>query len=664
MTGHDGGAVVDAGGPPPANIGACSNGSGGVTCADLTSDHANCGACGKACAATQSCNSGVCTDVPQMTCGSGQIVCLDPSGQKPICTDVTADSRNCGACGNVCTSGACMQGQCMFATQAPAADAGVPVTPPCPGMAANMCSGPGTSSYCADFVRGVSDCGGCGNVCAAGTVCNDGLCMTPPDPSPCGGGLQLCGTGCTSTQDDYRNCGQCGLFCEGSCNSGVCKTAGLAPFGAACMLNGDCAGGLCLDRMRYGWPQGFCSSVCDANLPCAAGQTCVGSPTGGGYGSCRPTCLADSDCHAAGVLCVAGACQPDCRQGPACTSGQMCDPTGRCVTAAPPVCNQPQVTCPTPGGGSSYCADPAKDPNNCGGCGRVCPSGTVCNGGVCGAMTCAAPTTACAGPAGSTGYCADLQHDAANCGACGAACANNAICSGGTCQGGGGSYPGLGACTGPTGAPFCTNLLNDQGNCGRCGNMCAANESCYSGTCASAPPPPTCQSGTYLCKDATAGKQYCSNPLYDSSNCGGCGNVCAANTTCMNGTCVAVASPDGGAMTCLAPARMCATPTGVACINVMSDPSNCGGCGITCGSGQFCGNGICAASGGTDAGTAPPKCVGTQVSCVAPTGAPYCADLSSDSANCGGCQKQCPAGWACSGGTCAAPAAPADAGAP
>ena len=648
-TGSDGGA--GQGGFVPPTVKACT-GASGTSCDDLASDHANCGACGKACAATQYCNNMVCTDFPQMNCGTGATPCLDPAGQKPICTMLMYDPNNCGAYGNVCPNGgACQQGQCMIAV---AQDGGAtgPASQSCPAMAPTQCPGPSASIYCADTTRSATDCGTCGFTCQAGWVCLGGECAPAPTQT-CGGGLTSCGGSCTSTMDDYRNCGMCGQFCDGSCNSGACQAYGTGAFGAACNRNGDCAGGLCLDKVRFGYQMGFCTSVCDASLPCAGGQKCVGSPTSGSFGACRPACTADVDCNGQAPFCVNGACQPDCRMGPVCQSGQSCDATGRCVNATLPVCTQPQVTCVTQGGGS-YCANPNNDQMNCGGCGRVCGNGQVCNNGICGALQCGVPATTCQNPGGGT-FCANLASDASNCGACGHVCGNNAICTNGTCQGGGGSYPGLAACM-VGGAPMCTNLYSDPANCGLCGNHCTAGLGCYSGTCGTAPPPPTCPANNEICTDPMAMKQYCSDPMYDSQNCGKCGIVCGSGMGCQQGVCVAQTSTDAGVtQQCAQPGKMCQNAMGAYCANVMNDPSNCGNCGFTCGGGQYCAQGVCmnVATGG-DGGTI--TCPGGLTAC----NNSYCANLMGDIANCVGCGKVCGGGMSCQQGACTF--APADAG--
>jgi hypothetical protein len=75
------------------------------------------------------------------------------------------------------------------------------------------------------------------------------------------------------------------------------------------------------------------------------------------------------------------------------------------------------------------CVHLGSDPNNCGGCGQVCPPYSAgltgyCSGGTC---LCALPTKYCGGA------CVDPQSDAAHCGKCDNACAVGQLCSGGSC---------------------------------------------------------------------------------------------------------------------------------------------------------------------------------------------------------------------------------------
>jgi hypothetical protein len=321
------------------------------------------------------------------------------------------------------------------------------------------------------------------------------------------------------------------------------------------------------------------------------------------------------------------------------------------VTATQPSCTQPQITCLQPGGGS-YCADPNKDQMNCGGCGRVCGNGQVCNNGVCGGVMCGAPATACQQGGGT--FCTNLATDAQNCGTCGHVCTNNAICTNGTCQGGGGSYPGLAACV-SGGAPVCTNLYSDPSNCGACGIACVAAQGCYSGICGTAPPPPSCPANTEICSDPMGMKQYCSDPMFDSQNCGKCGIVCGTGMGCQQGVCVAQAAQDGGATDqCALPGKMCPMGAGFFCANVMNDPANCGMCGLQCGAGKYCMQGTCM-TGGAPADGGAISCPAAYMACYPPAAPAYCANFSVDTQNCGGCGKACPGGWACTNGTCQPP---------
>ena len=126
----------------------------------------------------------------------------------------------------------------------------------------------------------------------------------------------------------------------------------------------------------------------------------------------------------------------------------------------------------------SYCADLRSDPNNCGGCGRVCAApgplqSAACVSGQC-VYSCVAGTANC------NGTCTNLNNDQNNCGACGNVCGGSTpYCSQGKCTDvvcpGGGTY-----CNG-----VCTNISFDPVNCGACGVVCAGGETCSGGVCQS-----------------------------------------------------------------------------------------------------------------------------------------------------------------------------------
>ncbi|MEO8841168.1 MAG: hypothetical protein ABI591_03270 [Kofleriaceae bacterium] len=71
---------------------------------DLTTDHANCGTCGHACAADEVCSASTCGT----SCAANQLECAG------TCSDVTTDAMNCGACGTACDAGdVCVDSTCQ-----------------------------------------------------------------------------------------------------------------------------------------------------------------------------------------------------------------------------------------------------------------------------------------------------------------------------------------------------------------------------------------------------------------------------------------------------------------------------------------------------------------------------------------------------------------------
>jgi hypothetical protein len=146
----------------------------------------------------------------------------------------------------------------------------------------------------------------------------------------------------------------------------------------------------------------------------------------------------------------------------------------------------------------------------------------------------------------------------------------------------------------------CTNLNGDTSNCGSCGNVCAAGQLCASGVCTACPS---------VCAGA------CTDLGSDAANCGTCGHACGASASCDNGACVP-----------------CAMACSGACVDLSSDNANCGSCGTACAPGASCGNGVCTACSMLCAGA--------------------CVDLGNDPVNCGSCGTTCAWGQFCVSGVC------------
>jgi len=156
--------------------------------------------------------------------------------------------------------------------------------------------------------------------------------------------------------------------------------------------------------------------------------------------------------------------------------------------------------------GAVGCGNTQTNPQNCGSCGHVCPSGATCSAGAC----------ACAKGEVCANACIDTQTDAKNCGTCGNACTGGSSawsCVAGKCTVGcGGSQT---ACNN-----VCVDTMTDKANCGTCGNACGANEQCCGGSC--------------------------KNTTNDNANCGVCGTACSGSSTCTNSACTLCDGPTTG----------------------------------------------------------------------------------------------------------------------
>jgi len=135
----------------------------------------------------------------------------------------------------------------------------------------------------------------------------------------------------------------------------------------------------------------------------------------------------------------------------------------------------------------------------------------------------------------------------------------------------------------------CDKSTDEGGNalCGN-GNACEGAGGCRcNGKTA-------CTGGKY---DRCCGSSYCQNLLAATGNCGACGVACASGETCNGGRCAcgSVLGSVGGGPVCSGGTACCSNN----CVNLSSDPKNCGQCGKSCPTGQ-CKNGGCVGSCGTN----------------------------------------------------------------
>lgn len=200
----------------------CGTGSTqcGDTCTVIARDTQNCGACGKACAATELCSAGTC--VPAAGgCTMGTTKC----GTE--CVDTKTDDRNCGMCGTKCGANkVCMAGACADNC----------------AMGTTKCG-----NSCVDQQTDRTNCGGCGTTCKDGEICSAGKCAISCQQglTKCSapvadggvadaaadasgdGGAQFTGDYCANLQTDNANCGQCGNACGfgKKCIAGQCSSS-------------------------------------------------------------------------------------------------------------------------------------------------------------------------------------------------------------------------------------------------------------------------------------------------------------------------------------------------------------------------------------------------------------------------------------------------------
>jgi hypothetical protein len=402
----------------------------------------------------------------------------------------------------------------------------------------------------------------------------------------CEAGLTFCeGSGaCSDLGSDPANCGACGTVCD----SGVCDAGGCLVNVTAGCAEGltDCTGNLtCVDLSSDPFNCGGCGTVCASGV-CEAGFCVqVGCAAGLTYCEAEPGFFPAGCYDLSSDLWHCGSCSGRCTTAgveKACIDGQ-------CVFFG---CPEGQVDCT----GNLDCTYLSNDPNNCGACGVVCPSG-VCEAGSC-FTGCGAGLAYCPARQIGIGFdeqpyelaagCYDLYSDRNHCGSCDITCPTTVGCYMGECTASpceeGQSFCQFGGCV---------NLLSDPNRCGACDIVCAAGEVCNDGVCG---PGTTCAAGLTYCPaktDPVSQAAGCYDLSSDYTHCGSCDNSCPIASpgpmACIEGQCQKHCDP---------PRTLCENPESIHpdyCADLSSDPQNCGTCRTVCES-EVCEAGTCTAA--------------------------------------------------------------------
>lgn len=361
-------------------------------------------------------------------------------------------------------------------------------------------------------------------------------------------------------------------------------------------------------------------------------------PAGAGGIGAGAECTADT-CGAHGTCAASGGGSPcQCETG---YDGDFCEECaeGYELNTITHGCELPcpgprQIRC------DGQCVDGTTE-RTCGGCDNDCGD-ALCRPSH-GGWACTCPYAICGG------VCSNPLTDESNCTNCGAVCSAGTRCFQGVCRVPAADPPDDGSCVGE-GEFWCGDGVclesprdgydEDEANCGGCGIECRPEEICVAGKCQ-----PASENCWWPCDplrgELCCGHGACVDYLSDPHNCGSCGMQCDAGEACVGGHCQ-----------CAGPTARC----GDECFDLGFDNDHCGACGHECSviAGERCVYGECL-QGGTGCGL---SCGSSELCCPAGNDAgdasTECVDISSMASSgehCGGCEP-CPSEQPCSDGVC------------
>lgn len=249
------------------------------------------------------------------------------------------------------------------------------------------------------------------------------------------------------------------------------------------------------------------------------------------------------------------------------------------------------------------CVDPMTNAQFCGGCQFPCPPGIVCTGGECQCPP---------GHGNCFGICADFLNDPSTCGGCFNECRPWERCEQGVCT----DEPDCPTPTVPCGG-ICVDTASDGSHCGQCGNICQSGHTCVNGSCIAPQLAPRIVAGPRtidLRQSAATVTWTTDRPASSRVDFGQTSNL--GRTRTLSGVRTehqvtleplkpgtlhyykVTSANDGGSVSkssqfrtrsCLSGTTRC----GNACVNLQTDPANCGSCGHSCTPGLTCRTGQC-----------------------------------------------------------------------